>query len=104
MLYPVYQIKCAGCKRVFDWIPREIDNIPPNYHSRACKNRKRIKQQTKLPSKCPHPWKRVYATHEDAQRACAEIEDAYLRPYRCRCGGIHIGHNKSVYIRDWIER
>jgi hypothetical protein len=56
----------------------------------------------KMPTKCPHPNKRLYRTHAEANRACIEMNDAYMKPYRCRCGGIHVGH-PHIRIKDWIE-
>ena len=99
---PVYRITCEGCRKDFDWSPREhIGEIPPSYHSRKCKKRKRLHLGNNLPTKCPHPWKQNFRSHQEAQAKCNEMEDGYMKPYRCRCGGIHVGHPK-MRIVDWI--
>jgi hypothetical protein len=102
MLLPVYHITCAGCGREFDWSPKQISETPPNYHSRACKERKRKRFLAQMPTKCPHPQKRVYVTHQLAVKACNDMQDIYMKPYRCRCGAYHIGH-VQMYVKDWIE-
>jgi hypothetical protein len=103
MHLPVYRIRCEGCGKYFDWTPKShVSEIPPNYHSKACKNRKRTRLHKAPVSTCPHPTKRLYRTHMEAQRAVNEMEDPYMKPYRCRCGGIHIGH-PYIKIKDWIK-
>jgi hypothetical protein len=103
MMLPVYRIVCEGCHREFDWIPNNINEQPPNYHNRACQKRRRERLNERFPTKCPHPWKRVYQTHKQAQDAINSMQDAYMKPYRCKCGGIHIGHVR-MYIKDWVEK
>jgi hypothetical protein len=103
MLLPVYHITCEGCGREFDWEPKQISDQPPNYHSKTCQERRRRRMRNQFPTKCPHPWKRVYATHYQAQMRCNEYQDPYIKPYRCKCGAYHVGHVR-FYIKDWRKR
>lgn len=43
---------------------------------------------------CPRPFKRVFPSVEAAQTFIDLTfpEDRIIEPYRCRCGGVHIGH------------
>ena len=43
---------------------------------------------------CPNPYKRTYATRGLAEDFIMEVypDDPYLKPYRCKCGALHIGH------------
>lgn len=48
--------------------------------------------------RCPHPFKKVWVTPLHALQACEH--DPGLAPYRCVCGGWHIGHNtRAASIR-----
>jgi len=49
--------------------------------------------------RCPRPEKLVYATHQLAMAACNRIGDDRLKPYRCVCGGLHIGNIDATIIR-----
>lgn len=104
MYMPVYRVRCEGCGTYFDWTPKShVSETPPSYHSRACQNRKRSRlHKQEAPFKCPNPNKRLYRTHREAQQACNEMNDTYLKPYRCRCGGLHVGH-PNFRVKDWIE-
>ncbi len=103
MLIPVYHVTCEGCGREFDWEPPSIGDAPPNYHSRTCRERKRRRLRDTVPTKCPHPWKQTYSSHRLAQDKCNEYADPYMKPYRCKCGGIHVGHVR-FYIKDWKRK
>lgn len=101
MYLPVYRIRCEGCGHYFDWSPKaHVSETPPSYHSRSCQNRKRKRLHEWHPVKCPHPNKRLYRTHKEAQTACNEMGDPYMKPYRCKCGGLHVGH-PNFRIKDW---
>lgn len=96
--HPVYKIICSGCGRHFEWVPREQANeVPPSYHSKHC--RRRFRDDPKSAGRCPRPYKRVYVTYELAQAECTRLGDPMLKPYRCRCGALHIGHPIA-----WIDR
>lgn len=45
---------------------------------------------------CPQKMKKVFVTWELAQDWIANVhpDDVNIRPYRCQCGAIHIGHSK----------
>lgn len=44
--------------------------------------------------RCPTPFKQIHATFESAREVVARV-DPTMHPYRCVCGGIHIGHWKN---------
>lgn len=48
---------------------------------------------------CPNPEKKTYVTQELAQRFIKDThpDDPFLRPYRCECGALHIGHSRKGY-------
>lgn len=48
---------------------------------------------------CPNPEKKTYVTQELAQQFIKEThpDDPFLRPYRCECGALHIGHSRKGY-------
>tara|TARA_B100001146_G_scaffold101880_1_gene90244 strand:+ start:1029 stop:1592 length:564 start_codon:yes stop_codon:yes gene_type:complete len=47
--------------------------------------------------RCPEPQKKTYRTEDEAKTFISEHhpDDPYIRPYKCRCGAIHIGHSYS---------
>lgn len=47
-----------------------------------------------LIGRCPTPFKQVHVTFESAREVIARV-DPSMHPYRCVCGGIHIGHWKN---------
>lgn len=99
-MLPVYKVICSGCGRHFEWMPRESANeVPPSYHSKNCRKR----PSDSKPGLCPRPYKRVFVTYELAQQACTELDDPMLKPYRCTCGALHIGHPTAWVVR-WRDR
>lgn len=48
---------------------------------------------------CPNPEKKTYVTQKLAQDFINEVhpDDPFLRPYRCECGALHIGHSRKGY-------
>jgi len=103
MYLPVYRVTCVGCGREFDWEATQISDVPPNYHSRTCQKVTSRRLKYSMPTKCPHPYKKTFATQELAMKKCRELDDDYMRPYRCSCGGYHIGH-RPIYIKAWRRK
>lgn len=85
-----------GCHRRFEWPQLEPTDVPPSYHSAKCRPRNVAPENPHEVGRCPRPDKRLYATVDEANHAISEIlhrdHGAYLVPYRCACGGIHIGN------------
>lgn len=95
------QLTCSHCRRPFTWTPTQPSDPAPKYHSKACQHRARKARRDGLdpatPGFCITPHKRTYPTPEDAW---AHIRDDFphdpdLRPYRCPCGAVHIGHDHT---------
>ena len=54
---------------------------------------------------CPRPRKLRFATMAAAQRVLTERQlllgwDTDVRPYRCRCGWVHLGHATHRPLRE----
>lgn len=51
--------------------------------------------------RCPEPQKKTYRTDAEARTFIEQFhpDDPYIRPYKCRCGAIHIGHSQSTRNR-----
>lgn len=94
-IVPVWSIWCHGCGRRFEWQATDPNDNPPSWHSRQCGRRRRAALLEQMPRKCPRPNKRVWPSM-DAAAAAGSNE---IRPYRCICGGIHLGHVKAEIVR-----
>lgn len=65
----------------------------------AAQDAQKMEQQVSAPrgNVCPHPEKHTYGTERDAWFFIFHKypNDKYIRPYRCQCGQLHIGHNNA---------
>lgn len=89
-------IRCEGCGRWFPWtaVGRPEVQTPPTYHNKSCQKRHKEALLSQLPGKCPRLDKRMYASTREAELVCGQhrrVHHELLRPYRCVCGGLHIG-------------
>ncbi|KAB1661645.1 hypothetical protein F8O07_06990 [Pseudoclavibacter sp. CFCC 13796] len=89
-------VHCEGCGRWFRWkaVGHPVVHTPPTYHSRECAKAHRRRLLDSMPVKCPRLDKRVYLTCREAEIVCEAHRRQHgelLRPYRCRCGALHIG-------------
>jgi len=96
---------CTRCLKPFIFVPNHESDTSPRYHSKSCRTRaqeqrsKQFKKSLKSNGAvCPTPYKKWYRTWEEADRAVIEINSVQpgLRPYKCPCGVIHVGHGKKV--------
>jgi hypothetical protein len=97
---PIYLLYCHGCSRRFSWRQHDPSEKPPSFHNRNCQKHHKARLKELPPQLCPRPYKRVFATHTLAEAECVRLGDILLRPYRCVCGGLHIGHIKATIIRS----
>ena len=93
-----WRVQCYICGGQFSWEGDSAQRVPPSQH-KTCKRRilrKRASGELML-APCPRPEKRIFSTSDEAK---AFIDVAHrgelMSPYRCRCGGIHIGHLIAV--------
>lgn len=95
----IYQTRCVGCGREFEWSPRESENeTPPKYHGKSCQNRHRVRLKESEPRACPTPERVALPDHEQANAAFRHAVSKWgtdlVRPYRCVCGKYHLGSRK----------
>lgn len=108
-------LTCAWCGESFTWSGHARDNHPSfckhshrNRASEARKKRFERSQEQKPPRKapeppkdlnmvgrCPTPFKQTHRSFESAMETIQRVDPA-MHPYRCQCGGIHIGHRKKT--------
>lgn len=64
--------------------------------------REREKKRNNEDFLCPNPYKKVYRTQNEAYDFIKEHHagDKDLRPYRCRCGALHIGHHNNLVPKN----
>lgn len=78
----------------------------PAYHSRHCKRvaRKHLEAQEVFTG-CPHPLKATFRTEHEAREAAQTMTKGQalpVRPYRCTCGALHIGHAQFKIVSRLI--
>lgn len=102
-IVPVWLVHCAGCRRTFKW-KAGPDDVPPSHHSKQCARTHRQRLLEAMPVKCPRPDKRVWHSFEAAIDHANTFDNTHpLRPYRCVCGGIHLGRILARIIRYEIQ-
>lgn len=92
---------CQGCGKSFEWVVPLRTSQPPHFHSRACRRRLITYLEKWGTRPCPHPEKRRYRNHVDAEIAFREHTRKRgfgAQPYRCRCGNYHLGNPSFVIV------
>jgi hypothetical protein len=89
-----YELQCYGCGLIFYWTAFTEDDVPPSFHNTNCKKRKNRRIADNPVFNCPRPDKEVFWTSEAANERARSLSKPgeFVRPYRCSCGELHVGH------------
>lgn len=104
-------LNCAWCGNGFTWKGHPLDNHPlfcstghrkanADARSNRADKMKRLKEKEEealldmnTVGRCPTPYKQVHRNYGAAREVIARV-DPSMEPYKCVCGGIHVGHSK----------